>query len=241
MGTDLHVCGRTLPRRNRLARRGSVGLSHVSQSLGEIEALAKRAARGAGYSWGLAEEVGFATRWLCRFGLPGAEKAEHLLTAFDRGEVFPPVVCGAVLQAKGAAPLCPIQTGAYLADIGVLEAMEIHQLSEPLLILPFAALATRHANQPIGKRPIKVIWGNFVAITNGTDLSISGKDQDITCAQNVLIRHVQDQPQSMPNQTRSNASPACLEILNRLAHRTYAPATDESRNRGAGAGGSDND
>ena len=40
-------------------------------SLNEIEAIGKRAARGAGLPWGLAEEAGKAARWLTARGLPG--------------------------------------------------------------------------------------------------------------------------------------------------------------------------
>ena len=40
-------------------------------SLNEIESLCKKAARGAGLSWGLAEEAGKAARWLSAHGLDG--------------------------------------------------------------------------------------------------------------------------------------------------------------------------
>ncbi|MEL7259121.1 MAG: DUF3726 domain-containing protein, partial [Pseudomonadota bacterium] len=43
----------------------------MSWSLNEVESLARKAARGAGYSWGLAEEAGKATRWTCAAGWPG--------------------------------------------------------------------------------------------------------------------------------------------------------------------------
>ena len=53
----------------------------MSYSLNEMEATAKRAARGAGYSWGLAEEASKATRWLCTQGLDGAAELAHVLGA----------------------------------------------------------------------------------------------------------------------------------------------------------------
>ena len=43
----------------------------MNWSLNELDAMARKAARGAGYSWGLAEEAGRATRWLAAAGLPG--------------------------------------------------------------------------------------------------------------------------------------------------------------------------
>ena len=53
---------------------------------------------------------------------------------------------------------------------------------------------------------------------------ISGSKNDVLCAQSRV-----DIPQDI------------LDRLNSLAHKTYAPATEESRLAGAGAGLSDND
>ena len=41
------------------------------KSLSEIDTLSKRASRGAGYSWGISEEVGKNIKLLEMFGLPG--------------------------------------------------------------------------------------------------------------------------------------------------------------------------
>ena len=41
------------------------------KSLSEIETTSKRASRGVGFSWGIAEEVGKCIRLLELFGLPG--------------------------------------------------------------------------------------------------------------------------------------------------------------------------
>jgi hypothetical protein len=49
-------------------------------SLNEVEAMGKRAARGAGRDWGIAEEAGKAARWLTARGLPGPELLAELLT-----------------------------------------------------------------------------------------------------------------------------------------------------------------
>jgi hypothetical protein len=49
-------------------------------SLNEVEAMGKRAARGAGLDWGIAEEAGKAARWLTARGLPGPELLAELLT-----------------------------------------------------------------------------------------------------------------------------------------------------------------
>jgi len=41
------------------------------RSLGEIENISKKAARGIGLSWGISQEFGICTRLLCQIGLPG--------------------------------------------------------------------------------------------------------------------------------------------------------------------------
>ena len=51
----------------------------ANYSLAEIDALSRKACRGAGYSWGLAEDAGKAVRWLTAYGLPGAETLSELL------------------------------------------------------------------------------------------------------------------------------------------------------------------
>ena len=43
----------------------------MSLSLNEVESLAKKAARGTGYPWGLAEEAAKASRWLAARGVDG--------------------------------------------------------------------------------------------------------------------------------------------------------------------------
>ena len=43
------------------------------QSLSEIDTTSKRASKAAGFSWGVAEEIGKAVRSLELFGLPGVK------------------------------------------------------------------------------------------------------------------------------------------------------------------------
>ena len=47
------------------------------KSLSEIETVSKRSTRAAGYSWGIAEEVGKNIRMLEMFGLPGIKNLNH--------------------------------------------------------------------------------------------------------------------------------------------------------------------
>ena len=52
-------------------------------SLAEIDAMGRKAARGAGYAWGMAEEAGRAARWLAAYRLPGPQRLAALLATCD--------------------------------------------------------------------------------------------------------------------------------------------------------------
>jgi len=73
------------------------------RSLAEIDATGRKAARGCGCPWGLAEEAGKSARWLASHGYPGAEALADLLNARDQ-------CC-----TKGGAP-CALLRAAALAD-----------------------------------------------------------------------------------------------------------------------------
>ena len=49
----------------------------------ETGVLARRATRGAGYDWGLAEEATFAAGWLCDYGVDGADVLSRYLRRVD--------------------------------------------------------------------------------------------------------------------------------------------------------------
>ena len=54
------------------------------QSLSEIDTTSKRASKAAGFSWGIAEEIGKAIRSLELFGLPGIINLNLYLKNTDR-------------------------------------------------------------------------------------------------------------------------------------------------------------
>ena len=58
-------------------------VAHVTWSVGEIGALSVKAVRGAGYSWGVAEEAGWAVRWLIRAGIDGSAVLANALDDED--------------------------------------------------------------------------------------------------------------------------------------------------------------
>ncbi|KIC23030.1 MULTISPECIES: DUF3726 domain-containing protein [unclassified Leisingera] len=209
----------------------------MSYALNEVEATAKRAARGAGYDWGLAEEAAKATRWLCAQGLDGSDVLAGLLEAGYAVDLSAHVPQGLQAEWQAAAPLCPLVTGAALSDCAArLQAapLAIGPVSQPAMILPFAAMAARRLAVCV-----TVEGEGFQAVTDGTGLQCEGTLPNE--AARLTIRAAGSLSNPYPTCTRAEPEEAAWAVLNRFAHKTYAPATEESRRLGAGAGLSDND
>ncbi|MCZ4354444.1 DUF3726 domain-containing protein [Roseovarius aestuarii] len=211
----------------------------MSWSLNEIESLARKAARGAGFSWGLAEEAGYAARWLAGVNLPGPEALANLLIAQD-GTAFsalrPTHTDVDTWQASGGT-LCPISTGTALGDKArMLPAQcRLSDVAQPLLLVPFIAGAANIAQQTLFLE-----WPG-AAFHVGSNLR-GCVTTPFAQAQTVLLK--QGGRTSLPLlrcQLRYDLAPGAAADLNNLAQRTYAPDTDASRLGGAGAGLSDND
>lgn len=211
----------------------------MTYSLNEIEAHAKKAARGGGYDWGVAEEAGKAVRWLASHGLPGpAVFAAHLDTQAHDGP--PQSLDGDWSSATGA--LCPLIAGVTLNDCADLltaaHGQTMKNVTQPLLVVPFAAWAALHI-----KAQLSVVWNSVRATTNGYDLHVEGSEVDLSTPRTDALecfvakgRHTLTAPD-----LRGSINPDVWAKLNTFAQRTYAPATEASRLLGAGAGVSDND
>lgn len=216
----------------------------MTLSLNEIEALAKRAARGAGLSWGMSEEAARATRWLISLDLPGAALLSTLLTRNDgvpHAQVAPVALEGE-WRARGG-PLCPIAAGAALNDcadrLASGEPVTMADVACPLLVVPFGAWAALHI-----RACVRVSWQDTHIDTDGKVIWVSGLPAQIDALDTAALTC---QTTRRPGGTarlpghRGTVDPQVWAQLESLAHRTYAPATEASRMLGAGAGVSDND
>ncbi|MDA7427939.1 DUF3726 domain-containing protein [Primorskyibacter aestuariivivens] len=191
----------------------------MSWSLVETEALARKAARGGGYSWGQAEDAGAAVRWLEARGLPGAAALADLL------------------EMPGDAGSCPIALGTSLCDRGEPPApMTIAEMRAPVLLVPFLVWVAKpddmYLAASLGAARIILgpdgVWLDDVhRLPERAGVQISGAKRP--AAPPIAIRD------------RCSCGADVMEALDRFALRTYAPATERSRLAGAGAGLSDND
>jgi hypothetical protein len=217
------------------------------QTLVEIEGYFRKVARATGLDWGLAEEAGKAARWLAAFNLPGPElMLSHLQNIGGKDyQQYKPIIGSDAIsdlwQAKGEA-LCPIITGAALADRVKLllngHTISLGSVAYPILLAATLGQASRCHNMIITTSWAGVklsCYGNGIRIEGNRDDQWLDKVDAVSCQQTFGTL-----PEQMPSTLAYPIDSEVWHVVDELAFRTYAPATEASR-AGAGAGLSDND
>ncbi|WP_299141780.1 DUF3726 domain-containing protein [uncultured Tateyamaria sp.] len=206
-------------------------------SLNEIEALSKRAARGAGLPWGLAEEAGKATRCLSAWGKRGPELLAALLAQIDTVRYADALPLSDEGPWRGACGwLCPIAAGAAVSDrAAVLAAggdVTLGRTACPDVLVPFVSMAAVQAGVVL-----RVKWARSWCDAHPDGTAVWGGDGDERMAwadqMNVVpmpeaAGAVQDAPARCPT------DPKAWQTLIDFGHRTLAPNTEASRTAGAG-------
>jgi len=121
------------------------------RSLSEIDTTSKRATRGAGFPWGIAEEVGKNMRLLELFGLSGIKNLNKFLKVYKKKQ-FQKISLISDITEANKDPFCPIILGtSFIDQVKLLEKKKNIQISNvafPLLFLPFVS----RASEIIGKK-----------------------------------------------------------------------------------------
>jgi len=122
------------------------------KSLSEIDTTTKRACKGIGFSWGVAEEVGKNMRLLEMFGLPGVKNLNEYLKEYKKKQ-FQKISLITKLNESSKIPYCPIILGTnFLDQITILEELneiQINNVAYPLLFLPFLSRASELSGKKI--------------------------------------------------------------------------------------------
>ena len=220
-------------------------------SLNEVESVCTRAARGAGMSWGLAEEAGYAAGWLVSRGFDGASLlARHLRNARGKSwqDICPVVNPGEWRTMNAGQALCPIALGATLSDHldvdGTLlngAGLCVIEVNSPVLVLPFLAMAANALQQTIC-----VCHGHDIVRIYADD-SIGGNVATLVEVKRGTVVISIDQQTANDDSKVQGKRPALASIdsdaasfLHELSMRTTVPSSASSRTN-AGAPGSDND
>lgn len=215
-------------------------------SCNEIETLCVKAARGAGMSWGMAEEAGFAAGWLAKHGLdgPGALLAQLNIAENRPWRDICPIVEKDAFRSASGGLLCPVALGAALCDHARLmdtatpeRPLQIGPVGQPVLLLPFLADMSR-----LRDVPIQLDWPHG-RLTIGTEGEISGEIAQFAQLARITAT-LSFIPTASTPPSRTSEPPfvgqAILAGLNAYALRTTVPASAASR-ADAGAETGDND
>jgi len=171
-------------------------------------------------TWGLAEEAGFAVRWLEERGAPGAA-----------------ALAGYLVQRQSySTKTCPIAVGASVSDSGTWKNTFPLRLYQPVLVLPFLASV-------LDKEFVMLTWVDHRAIVNSSGICSVISDESLCAGSHVcLVEETVNFPALSERHLRvPDERQQHVTTLGKIAHRIYAPATEESRAKGAGDGLTDND
>ena len=200
------------------------------QSLSEIDTTSKRASKAAGFSWGIAEEIGKAIRSLELFGLPGVINLNLYLKKIKKNH---PKKINKIGKENKNKETCPIYCGvAFLDQCKQLETLEIikfYNVNYPLLILPFIS----KASEILGKK-ILIQFNNtsFLANFNKSILSKNIDKQISPLANEINIEFLEN---------KDSFSVQDWKELYKLSEETFVEESESLKSKGAGAGLTDND
>ena len=202
------------------------------KSLSEIDTVSKRATRAAGFSWGIAEEVGKNIRILEMFGLPGIRNLNNFLK-IKKERKFENLNLINLENKTGINQFCPIITGiSFLDQIKTLETLQeikFENVAYPLLFLPFAS----RASEIIGKRIfLKFDNKEFLLNFNNNIYSNFLKNEIIEVANNISARIIDNLDLFTDDEWKE---------LYKLSENTFVEESESLKKSGAGAGLTDND
>ena len=202
------------------------------RSFSEIDTTAKRASKAAGFSWGIAEEIGKSIRSLELFGLPGIINLNNYLKKIK--QKHPKKIEKIEKENKtGDKELCPIYSGVAFLDrcleLEKLKSIKFYNVSHPLLMLPFISRASE-----IMSKKILVQYDNTSFLLN-FDKSIFSKniDKQAQSVTNVISIEFVENKNSFSEQD--------WRELYKLSEETFVDESDSSKAKAAGAGLTDND
>jgi len=203
------------------------------QSFNEIDTTSKRASKAAGFAWGIAEEVGKNMRNLEMFGLPGVKNLNLYFQKIKENPTEKPKKIEKENKPQ-AKEFCPIHCGTiFLDNCRVLEGLKtikFKNVSYPLLFLPFIS----RASEIVGKK-ISVQYGenNFLLNFDKTIFSKNIKNNEVvSLAKEVSIEFLEN--------SNSFSSQDWKELY-KLSEETFIEESDSLKEKGAGAGLTDND
>ena len=202
------------------------------KSLSEIETTSKRASKAAGFSWGIAEEVGKSIRFLELFGFEGIKNLNEYYKSRSIKKFENLNLIGESNNSTNFS-FCPIILGvSFLDQIRNLEKfnkISFNKISYPILLLPFLS----RSSEIIGKKIHLKFDQNEFLLNLNVKISSNVLNKDFPTVANTTEINILE--------NRDNFSDQDWKSLYKLSEETFVEETDISKKSGAGAGLTDND
>ncbi len=203
------------------------------RSSSEIITVSKRATKAAGYSWGVAEEVGKNIDLLELIGIAGIQNLKSYLSDIKTKTPIGPNVIKSQNKIDNES-LCPILTGICLIDdfknIEILKKTIFYNVSFPLLMIPFIS----RLSFLIGKR-VSIEIDEYYFKFNLDKYMLSNGDINsliLENAKNVRITVFENE---------DSFSQEVWDELYKLSTDTFVEENEKLKSTAAGAGLEDND
>jgi len=201
------------------------------RSFSEIETISKRASRGAGFSWGVSEEIGKSVRLLEMFGLPGILYLKSYLEQVSNHN-FQKITIISAENISNNIPYCPISVGVNFMDqvynLEKIDKINFSNLAYPLLAIPFLS----RSSEIIGKK-ILLNLESFKFLFNFNQSIFSNFDNSlISKTTNFFVSF---------NQNEDSFDKMAWDTLYKISQKTFVDETESSKKTSAGAGLTDND
>ena len=202
------------------------------QSFSEIDTTSKRASKAAGFTWGIAEEIGKNMRNLEMFGLPGIKNLNLYFRKIKKKPNEKPKSIEKKNKPK-SKEFCPIYCGvAFLDNCKKLENLKLikfFNVSYPLLFLPFLS----RSSDIVGKKIlVKYEKNNFLLNFDKSIFSNNSNNQIVSKAKEISIEFLEN---------NNSFSLKEWKELYKLSEETFVEESDSLKKKGAGAGLTDND
>ena len=202
------------------------------KSLSEIETTSKRASRAAGFSWGVAEEVGKCIRLLELFGFPGIKNLNQYYQNRN-DEIFEDLNLINQSNKSNKSNFCPITLGvSFLDQIRTLEKLKkctFEGIAFPILLLPFLS----RSSEIIGKKILFKFDENDFLLNLNINISSNFLNQEMPkFSKEIEIKFIENE---------DNFNESDWDSLYKLAEGTFVEESESLKQGAAGAGLTDND
>ena len=200
-------------------------------SLSEIDTTVKRATKAAGFSWGVAEEVGKSISLLETFGLPGLRNLNQYYKIY-KDKKFQNV---SLISKSNISkiPYCPIISGINFLDqifaIQELSEIDFENFAFPILFIPFLS----RSSEIIGKKIfLRIDEKEFLLNFNQSIYSNYLSGDIVEKATKIKVKFIEN---------KNTFNEKEWKELYTLSEETFVEESEELKQTAAGAGLTDND